>query len=129
MLLKYLLAWFGMMALAIINGAVRDFAYKPHVGDLAAHQISTVILLFLLAGYFRLLFTRWPIQSASQAWVVGGIWFVMTEVFEFGMGLMAGAAWSELLHAYDVWAGQVWILIPLWVLTGPYVFFRLAPGK
>jgi hypothetical protein len=41
--------------LAIINGAFRDLVYKPHVGDLPAHQISTVTLIVLLAGYFRLL--------------------------------------------------------------------------
>ncbi len=50
MILKYFFAWFGMMVLAIINGGLRDLAYKSHVGDLPAHQISTVILIVLFAG-------------------------------------------------------------------------------
>ena len=50
MVLKYFLAWFGMMVLAILNGGLRDLAYKPHVGALPAHQLSTVILIVLLAG-------------------------------------------------------------------------------
>ncbi len=102
----------------------RYFAYKQKTGDLAAHQISTVVLIILLAGYFSFLTRIWPIKSATQAWIIGGIWFLMTEVFEIGMGLIAGASWSKLFHAYNVFAGQVWIFIPLWVLVGPYVFFR-----
>ncbi len=66
MLLKYFFAWFGMMALAIINGGMRDFAYKQKIGDLAAHQISTVALIILLAGYFSFLTRLWPIKSAAQ---------------------------------------------------------------
>ena len=62
MFLKYFLAWFGMMILAILNGTLRDVFYKPHVGDLAAHQISTVILLVLFAAYFRMLASIWPIE-------------------------------------------------------------------
>ncbi len=130
MILRYFFAWFGMMALAIINGGLRDLVYRPRVGDLPAHQISTVILIVLLAGYFRFLTTTWPLKSASQAWIIGGIWFLMTEAFEFGMGrFIAGDSWSKLFHAYNVIAGQVWIFIPLWVLIGPYVFFRFVQPK
>jgi hypothetical protein len=130
MILKYFLAWFGMMILAIINGGLRDYAYKSHVGDLPAHQISTVTLIVLLAGYIWVLTTRWPIKSKSQALVIGGMWFLMTEAFEFGMGrFISGESWSSLLHAYNVFAGQAWIFIPLWVLIGPYVFFRYVQPK
>lgn len=129
MILKYFFAWFGMMMLAIINGGLRDFAYKPHVGDLPAHQISTVILIILFAGYFRFLAAVWPLRSASQAWVIGGMWFLMTEAFEFGVGQFGSDSWTTLLHAYNVFAGQVWIFIPLWVLIGPYVFFCFARGR
>lgn len=130
MMLKYVIAWFGMMILAIMNGGVRDYVYKAHVGDLPAHQISTVILILLFAGYFRFLAGLWPMTSAAQAWRIGGIWFIMTEAFEFGMGrFIEGASWSTLLHAYDVCAGQFWILIPVWVLVGPYVFYRYMRSR
>jgi hypothetical protein len=129
MIFKYFFAWFVMMVLAIINGGLRDFAYKSLVGDLAAHQISTVVLVVLLAGYIWFLTRIWPIKSAAQAWIIGGMWFLMTEAFEFGMGLIAGDSWTKLLHAYNIFAGQVWIFIPLWVLMGPYVFFRYVQLK
>ena len=130
MILKYFFAWFGMMVLAIINGGLRDFTYKPYVDDLAAHQISTVVLIVLFAFYFRFLASVWPIKSATQAWIIGCIWFLMTEAFEFGIGrFIAGESWDKLFHAYNVFAGQVWIFIPLWVLIGPYVFFRYVQPK
>ena len=130
MILKYFIAWFGMMILAILNGGFRDLAYKPFVGDIAAHQISTVLLLLLLTGYFWFLVREWPIEYGKQAWVIGGIWFLMTEAFEFGMFLLvAGHPWNKLLHDYNLFDGQLWILIPLWVFVGPYVFYRFVQAK
>jgi hypothetical protein len=34
-----------MLLLAIINGAARDLWYKKFVGDLVAHQLSTLSLI------------------------------------------------------------------------------------
>ncbi len=45
------------------------------------------------------------------------------------MGLIARESWSTLFHVYNIFAGQVWIFIPLWVLVGPYVFFRSAAAS
>lgn len=126
---NYILAWFGMMVLAIINGAIRDFTYKLHVGALAAHQISTLALLLIFAAFFWFLIRRWPIASGRQAWIIGSVWLVMTLLFEFGIGRYAGSSWSELFRAYDLFSGQVWLLIPLWVFVGPYVFYRLIQRR
>lgn len=126
---NYILAWFGMMVFAVLNGAIRDFTYKPYVGALAAHQISTLTLLLIFAAFFRLLVRRWPIVSGRQAWIIGSVWLVMTLLFEFGVGRYGGRSWSELFQAYDVSSGQVWIVIPLWVLIGPYVWYRIAGAR
>ena len=127
MILKYFLGWFGLMVLAIANGGLRDIGYKPRVGELAAHQISTLTLLLLMAGFIWILSSCWPIESAQQAWLIGAMWCAMTELFEFGLGrLVLKHPWEKLLEAYDVRRGRIWILIPLWALIGPYIFFRLA---
>lgn len=57
---KYFIAWFPMIILAIANGFVREAWYKPQLGDLLAHQISTGILLLLFTLYFWALFRKWP---------------------------------------------------------------------
>ena len=125
MLRKYALAWLGMMFLAIANGGLRDILYKQSLGDLAAHQLSTVLLLLLFAAYFRMLAVRWPLTSPSQAWSVGLIWLVLTLAFEFGFGhCIAGHSWARLCHDYNILAGRVWVFVPFWVLTGPVVFLH-----
>jgi hypothetical protein len=47
MIWKYVLCWFGLLVIAMFNGALRDFGYKPVLGDLVAHQISCVIGIVL----------------------------------------------------------------------------------
>lgn len=61
MYLKYFVAWFPIVILAFANAAVRQVVYARYVGDLAAHQISTLILCIVvglyaweLSGFFKL---------------------------------------------------------------------------
>lgn len=130
MLIRVFLAWLGMMVLAVLNGGLRDVLYKPHVGELAAHQISTVSLLIVFFGYFWLLDTSRPVVSSKQAWTIGTTWLVLTLAFETILGhFIIGQPWSRLLQDYDIFAGRVWILIPLWTLVGPYVMLRLRRGR
>lgn len=122
---SYFLAWFGMMAIAVVNGAVRDLAYKSEIGERAAHQLSTLTLVILFGVFFRFLAKHRPISSSAKAWAVGCLWLAMTLAFEFGFGhFVAGHSWQHLLQDYNLAAGRVWVFIPLWVLTGPYLFFR-----
>ncbi|MCB1765983.1 MAG: hypothetical protein KDJ22_07960 [Candidatus Competibacteraceae bacterium] len=125
MLIQYVIAWFSLMGLAILNGALRDLVYRKWIGEFHAHQLSTLTLLLLFAGEFWMLFTIWPLASSAQAWTVGTGWLVMTLAFEFGFGHgVSGHSWRRLLGAYRLHEGQLWSLIPLWVWIGPAVFFR-----
>jgi len=126
MLFKYFLAWFGMMLMAVLNGGARDLLYKPQFGDLAAHQISTIVLLVLFAAYFGWLTALWRIESAKQAWKIGTMWMLMTLAFEVVLGrVVLSYPWSRVMHDYNLFAGNIWVLVPIWTLIGPYVFFRL----
>lgn len=130
MLLKYLAAWFGMMIIAVINGSVREVLYKPHVGELAAHQISTLTLFIMFTAYFWFLDSIWPIETGVQAWTIGAIWVVMTLAFEFGVGrYVSGNSWSKVLYDYNLLAGRVWVFIPIWVLIAPYILFILRKSR
>jgi len=123
---KYIAAWLGMMVLAVLNGFARDRLYGPRVGDLAAHQFSTAILLVAFGAYFYALEKLWPLPSASTAWIVGVVWLAMTLLFETALGrVVARQPWRVLLADYNLLAGRLWIFVPLWVLCGPYVVLRL----
>ena len=90
-----------------------------------ARQLSTALLLALFGGWFFFLHRRWPLSSAQQAWLVGAVWLVMTLALETFMGrVLGGKPWPEVFEDYDVLAGRIWILVPLWTFVGPYAFFR-----
>ncbi|HMU09503.1 MAG TPA: hypothetical protein PKC54_05810 [Ferruginibacter sp.] len=124
--LKYFLAWFPMLLLAIANGALRDLVYKKYVGELAAHQVSTFSLIILFAVYIGFIIKWIPLASANQAMLVGLLWLVLTLAFEFGFGRYRGNSWEKLFADYNLLKGRLWILIPVWVAIAPYVFFRLT---
>jgi hypothetical protein len=122
----YLLAWLPMVAIAIINGSLRDLWYGRYLSKLAAHQLSTLTLMLLFAVYIWLVIRYQPPASAAEPWTVGLIWLALTIAFELGFGhYVAGHRWDELLADYDLTAGRVWILIPLWGTLAPYLFYRL----
>ncbi len=121
----WLLAWLGMMAIAVANGIVRDLAYARRLGELRAHQVSTVALLALFAAYFAGLARAWPLASAQEAWAVGAAWLAMTLAFELGLGRARGKGWRAMLRDYDILAGRLWVLVPAWVLVAPYLSYRL----
>ncbi len=123
--LKYLVAWFPMLLLAIANGALREFVFKKYMGELTAHQLSTFSLLVLFAVYTGFVMHYFPPASANEAILLGLFWLVLTLLFEFGFGRYRGNSWEKLLEDYNLVKGRLWILIPLWVAIAPYIFFKL----
>ncbi len=126
MILRYSFAWLILVVAAILNGVLREAVYKDRLGELRAHQVSTLtgILLFgvIVWGLSRL----WPLASAKQAWTVGFIWLAMTIAFEFLFGhFVMRHPWSKLLHDYNLLEGRVWLLVLIWTTIAPYVFYKL----
>jgi hypothetical protein len=126
----HLAAWLGMLVLAVLNGALREALLTPVLGDAAGRQLSTLLLLALFSGWFWFLHRRWPLSTALQAWLVGAVWLVMTLAFETFLGrVLGGKSWPAVFEDYNVLAGRLWILVPLWTLVGPYVFFRCSKQR
>jgi uncharacterized membrane protein len=125
MVLRYTFVWLILVLAAIVNGIVRQAVYAEYLGDLRAHQTSTlsgiVLFGFIIWGFSRL----WPLSSARQAWAVGFFWLTLTVAFEFLFGhFVAGHPWSKLFHDYNLLDGRVWLLILIWVTMAPYFFYR-----
>lgn len=127
MIAKYLLSWFLLAVVAIINGIVRQSTYGKSISELAAHQISTATGVLATGVVVWLLSRAWPLESSSQAFIIGLCWFLFTIIFEFGFGhFIAGHSWQKLLADYNVMNGRVWSLFLIWVAVMPYVFFKLG---
>lgn len=123
---KYLVAWVPMVAIAVLNGAVRDAWYAKRTSELRAHQLSTASLLLLLGAYIWFIIGLLPPGSGAEALAVGLVWLVLTLACEFLFGhFVARRAWSRILHDYNVLAGRIWLLVPMWVAIAPYAFLTL----
>jgi hypothetical protein len=122
----YALSWIGMVILAILNGAVREKTYGPFMRELSAHQLSTLIGLILFGLYIWVLSGIYRIESSSQAFVIGGMWLMMTILFEFIFGhFVMGHPWRKLFHDYNIVKGRVWLLVLIWTAVAPYVCYRV----
>jgi hypothetical protein len=125
MILRYTLAWVPMVFIAIMNGVLRDLGYGKHLSELRSHQVSTVTAILLFGIYIFVLTLLWTIDS-RQAIMIGLIWLVLTLGFEFLFGhYVAKHPWEKLLHDYNLFAGRIWILIPIWITIAPYLFHEL----
>lgn len=126
MKLHYLIGWCVLLAVAMFNGALREFTYGRHVAELSAHQLSCVTGILLFAIVIHQFVQRWPPAAAREAWFIGVFWMLLTVAFEFlFFHYVGGHSWEALLANYDMASGRLWPLILLWMLVAPYLFYRL----
>lgn len=121
LLLKTLILWFVLLLLAILNGALRTFGYKPVVGDLVAHQISTVIFIALIFVTTWIGFRKDASSRSDKSLIlVGIVWLVLTELFEFVAGhYLFGNSWERILADYNILNGRIWVFVLIAILFMP----------
>jgi hypothetical protein len=109
-----------MLLIAVANGALREW-YRPFTGELLARRISTLALLIFFTAFIFWITRRFPFRSGLQAVQTGGLWMILTLVFEFSLGLWSGHSWHELMAEYNLVEGKLWILVPVWLAIAPYL--------
>jgi hypothetical protein len=105
--------WVIFVVLAIINGAIRERFYKPKLGDLSAHRISTIILIVVIfIGTYLFLKLIKLEYTQKDLILIGLIWLAMTIIFEFVFGhYVMGNPWDRLLADYNILKGRIWSLV------------------
>jgi hypothetical protein len=122
---RALAVWLLLLAVANVNGGVRELLIVPRLGAPLAHALSTLML-----ATFILALAWWTIRwvgpaSALDALLVGAIWLTLTLMFEFLAGhYLFGSPWDELLANYEFWRGRLWVLVPVVVLLAPWLAGR-----
>ena len=122
---RAVLGWLVILGLAMLNGAFRQVALVPRIGDRAA-IISPLLLsvLIVVAASVLLPWIR-PI-TARDAWSVGLLWLGLTLAFEFLAGhYLFGDPWSKLLAEYNVTQGRLWVVVPITSLLAPVLTYAL----
>jgi hypothetical protein len=101
-----------ILALAVLNGGLRESVLVPALGTRAAYILSGILLsaciLIVATGL-----ARWmKLGDARRGLTVGLLWLLLTVAFEFGFGgLVRGRSWSDMLDAYTFRDGNVWPLV------------------
>lgn len=126
---KYLAGWLPMVAIAIMNGGVRETFLLEPLGELRAHQVSTVTGITLFGVYIAWLMRRWRPSTLRETATIGITWLVLTVLFEFGMGrFLQNKDWPVLLADYNIFAGRLWPLVLVWVAIAPTVLRPRRPA-
>jgi hypothetical protein len=124
---RAVLSWLVLLAVAFVNGAIRQLAYPSTLGDFAARQVSAGVGAVLFGIAIWLLLGPWPIRSARQAWATGALWAALTVLFEAAL-VRGEGSWDEVLAQYALWRGSLWPLVVLWVLVAPRVLSATRRG-
>ncbi len=127
--LRAILSWFLLLAVAFLNGAVRQFAYPSTLGESAARQVSTGVGAVALGAAMWLILRRWPLPRARQAWAVGALWAALTVAFEVALVRGQGRPWDDVLAQYALWKGSLWPLLVLWVMGAPAALSALQRSR
>jgi len=118
---KALLVWVGILALAVINGAIREAVIIPVLGLTHAFILSGVLLMSFIVGVTYLVLPWMGVRKTTQLIVIGFGWLCLTLAFEFSFGLLQGKSLPELLNAYTFNGGNIWPLVLLVTASAPYL--------
>ena len=114
-----------MIVIAFANATFRQLIFVKYTNELRAHQLSTLTLIILCSVYVWMIFRHLNIPNVQQAFIAGGLWVLLTVLFEFALGLLTGKPISFLLRDYNLVAGRIWLFFLLWLLLLPYINFMI----
>jgi len=119
--LKALALWFGILALAVVNGTLREKVLLPALGNTGGLISSGLILSACIFGV-ALAAAPWYGQLTWNQWLlIGAFWLMLTLVFEFSFGrFIQHKSWAELFEAYTFKGGNIWPLVLLATFIAPW---------
>lgn len=122
---KPFLFWLPMIGIAFVNATIREGVFTKLFGELSAHQLSTMTLIFFCAVYVWLIFPSLNIQDSKQSFVIGLFWIVLTIAFEIALGRLTHKSWAYLFYDYNIVAGRLWPVFLICLFLFPYIFYLL----
>lgn len=115
--------WVLMAVFAVVNGIFRELVIIPSLGEYQGHVLSTLLLvgaiLVITFGFFSLTSAQYRF---AEVVLIGAMWTGLTVGFEFLVGYLEGTPPSATIEQYDVFTGQIWILVPITLFLSPIVF-------
>ena len=125
MLFKSILLWLSMFPLAILNGALRDKVIAPLIGMGYAKPLSGLTLCLLIFIVSLIFISKLGKGSRKDYVLMGLLWLLLTIIFETAMGLSLGNSYEEIVSAYNITTGDLWLLVVLFVGILPYLSAKI----
>lgn len=125
--LQAFIIWFTFIPIPIINGILRENTFRPLIGEMIAHWISTVLLIFLFLGYIYLTLAKQFVNlSDKNTLLIGLLWVSLTIIFEFSFGLFVDKqSLAHLLADYNLLSGRIWLIFVLVMFLTPFIYKRI----
>jgi len=118
---KSLLIWLAIIPLAILNGGFREMVLNPLIGEKYGQPLSGVLLCLIVFILCWICIPRIGRGTAKTYWIIGLWWIILTILFETGFGLLIGDSFAELIRAYDITTGNLWLLVVIFAGTAPWL--------
>ncbi len=127
MISRSILVWFCFLVLAFANGAFRELVMIKFLGvdPLSANQLSCLTGIALWTSFHLFIWKKLEVKKFSEALSIGMGWLIATMLFETFI-LNRKLTWPQILHTYDVAAGEYWGLVLLWIGLMPLVAYSLV---
>ncbi len=117
--------WLILGAIATAAGITRELWLVPHIGELRAHQLGTLVVCTAFLAVIAMFVKRLR-PSPEEALVIGIGWLLAAIAFEVAVGLFVDRlSWSRLLSDYDLSRGRLLLLVWITVGGGPFALARL----
>ena len=124
MIKKSLFIWLAIIPLAILNGALREGVINPLIGAKYGEPLSGIFLCIILFVVCWFCIPRIGGGTAKTYWMIGILWIFLTILFETGFGLLTSDSFAELMKAYDITTGNLWLLVVLSTGIAPWLTAR-----
>mgnify|MGYP000054366190 CR=1 FL=1 len=113
--------WVLFLVLGVINEITREKYYPDFLTDIAKHQISSVVFIFVILLVMYLFFNKFSVAYAkTDLWFIGTLWVLLTICFEFLFGhYVLGKEMSLLFADYNIFNGRLWLVVLLFTFVGP----------
>ena len=116
--------WAMIAGLLFWNGVAALGVYKPLLGPDAGEMMGAFIAMGLIFAASRPFLVEEREQSTATLWRVGFTWLVLTGVYEFALGRLAGVVVPRVAPEYGMWDGSFWPLVMLSSMAAPMTWLR-----
>lgn len=116
-----------IIPIAILNGGFREYVLVE-LGVLAL-PLSGIMLSIYIFGIAYFLVPKIKNCDKKDYIIFGAMWFVLTNLFDLFAYIMDGGGFVDLLHSYNIFTGNTWLLVVLSALFAPATVMKIRINK